>query len=158
MVIHANGDASLIAGVFLLRACPSQIDFFTTAPTIAHLDSTVLAAMREIGIHLKTFTLPSKHRLEDVGTAYETIIYITEGAQSTSELIPARQGARVEWSFPQIGFDEESLETSMARARILREMVRYRVEMWCKQSCSPPRRHRGAGRESPAGVTQSLIP
>jgi arsenate reductase len=134
-VCNHNSARSQMAEAFLNRICTRVFEAHSAGIEPGTLNPIVVEAMREIGIDISGNKTKA---VSDYISPDHTFAYVITVCNETSiEQCPAFPGEtkRLHWSFPDPSAFAGTHEEKLARIRKVRDGIKARIEVWCRNVC-----------------------
>lgn len=134
--IH-NSARSQMAEAWLSHFCPEHFEAHSAGLEPGMLNPLVVEVMREAGIDISQNQTKAVFDAFKSGRMFAYVITVCD--EASAERCPIFPGItkRLHWSFPDPSALAGTPGEKLARVREIRDMVRSRVEDWCKEMCVP---------------------
>jgi glycerol uptake facilitator-like aquaporin/protein-tyrosine-phosphatase len=133
--IH-NSARSQMAEAFLNRRCGHEYVAESAGLEQGTLNPLAVAAMREVGIDISHNRTKSVADLLDRANKYAYVITVCDEASAERCPVVPSGGRRLHWSIPDPSSLEGSWDERLTKTRLIREMIRARIEDWCTETCA----------------------
>jgi arsenate reductase len=132
--IH-NSARSQMAEAWLNHLCPDSFEAHSAGLEPGNLNPLVVEAMWETGIDLSGNKTKSVFNMVKSGKLFAYVITVCD--EASAERCPIFPGVttRLHWSFPDPSALTGSHAQKMERVREIRDLIRGRLEEWCRETC-----------------------
>ena len=132
--IH-NSARSQMAEAWLNRDCAEGFEAQSAGLEPGVLNPLVVEAMQECGIDISKNATRSVFDVFKSGQLFAYVITVCD--QVSAERCPIFPGVtkRLHWSFPDPSVLTGTHDEKLVRVRQIRDMVRRKVNEWCKEAC-----------------------
>lgn len=132
--IH-NSARSQMAEAWLNHDCSQCFEAHSAGLEPGTLNPLVVEAMQESGIDISKNATKSVFDVFKSGQLFACVITVCD--QASAERCPIFPGVtkRLHWSFPDPSALSGTHEEKLARVRQIRDMIRSKVNEWCKEAC-----------------------
>ena len=132
--IH-NSARSQMAEAFLNQVCGDEFEAHSAGIEPGKLNPVVVEAMQEIGIDISGNKTKAVFDYVKSGQSFAYVITVCD--ETSAERCPVFPGVtqRLHWGFPDPSAIQGSQEQKLERTREIREMIRSKIEGWCKEVC-----------------------
>lgn len=99
------------------------------------LNLLVVEAMQEVGIDISKKKTRAVADVLKSGKLFSHVVTVCD--ETSAERCPIFPGAtqRLHWGFPDPSTLTGSHDEKMANVRRIRDVIRARIEVWCKEAC-----------------------
>lgn len=131
LLIFRQSATGHLAAVLSTVLCEGHLRL-CSPESVRVTDPITIQVLNDVGIEVRELTvLP----LDDLEERYHDMIFIAEDGFTASSRIDLPKGRLHEWHLPAAVVRDETYEVCVTRARIVREMIRVRLEQWCARKC-----------------------
>jgi arsenate reductase len=132
--IH-NSARSQMAEAFLNKICGDQFEAHSAGLEPGKLNPTVVEAMSEIGIDISSNPTKSVFDMVKSGKIFAYVVAVCD--EASAERCPIFPGVskRLHWGFPDPSAFSGTAEEKLERTRMVRDMIKARIEAWCAEVC-----------------------
>ena len=124
-----------MAEAFLNKICGNQFEAHSAGLEPGKLNPTVVEAMREIGIDISGNQTKSVSDMVKSSKLFGYVITVCDEASAERCPIFPGVGKRLHWGFPDPSAFSGTAEDKLGRTRMVREMIKARIEEWCAETC-----------------------
>ena len=130
-----NSARSVMAEAWLKHLCGTAFEVESTGLEPGTLNPFVVRAMGEAGVDVSSHRPQSVSTLLRAGRSFRYIIAVCD--RQAAERCPIFPGVaqRLEWSFPDPSSATGSDADKLQAARQVRDLIRARIEAWCREKC-----------------------
>lgn len=135
--IH-NSARSQMAEAWLKEICGERFEARSAGLEPGTLNPLAVEAMSEVGIDISAHRTKSVFEEFTSGRIYSHVITVCD--EASAERCPIFPGVttRLHWSFPDPSAAKGNWEERMVEARLVRDLIRERIEAWCAEVCAAP--------------------
>jgi arsenate reductase len=132
--IH-NSARSQMAEAFLKQICGDTFEVHSAGIEPGKLNPVVVEAMREVGIDISGNQTKAVFDYVKSGQNFACVITVCD--ETSAERCPIFPGVttRLHWGFPDPSAIQGSYEQKLERTREIRELIKARIEAWCREVC-----------------------
>src|ERR1700722_8179128 len=132
--IH-NSARSQMAEAFLNEICGDEFEAHSAGIEPGKLNPTVVEVMQEISIDISGNQTKAVFDMIKSGEMFAYVITVCD--EASAERCPIFPGVttRLHWSFPDPSALTGSHAQKMERVREIRDLIRGRLEEWCRETC-----------------------
>ena len=133
--IH-NSARSQMAEAFLNRICGGEFEAHSAGIEPGKLNPIAAEVMKEAGMDI--FGNQTKGVFDYIKSGKTFSYVITVCDEAGAERCPIFPGVttRLHWSFPDPSAIQGTPGEKLARTREIRDMIKARIETWCKEVCA----------------------
>lgn len=132
--IH-NSARSQMAEAFLNQICGNEFEAHSAGLERGKLNPVAVEAMGEIGIDISKNATKEVFDYVKSGNIFAYVITVCD--ETNAERCPIFPGItkRLHWSFSDPSSFQGTYEEKLARTRIVRDMIKTKIEGWCVDVC-----------------------
>jgi arsenate reductase (thioredoxin) len=132
--IH-NSARSQMAEAFLNRVCPEEFEAHSAGIEPGNLNPIVVEVMGEAGLDISANQTKSASDMIKSGRKFHFVITVCD--ETSAERCPVFPGGavRMHWSFADPSGFQGTHDEKIERTRVIRDMIKARIEEWCEASC-----------------------
>jgi arsenate reductase len=132
--IH-NAARSQMAEAFLNHICGGEFEAHSAGIEAGKLNPIVVEAMRDIGMDIAGNQTKAVLDMIKSGSTFHYVITVCD--ETSAERCPIFPGvtARLHWSFPDPSSFQGTRDEKLERTRIIRDMIKAKIEEWCETTC-----------------------
>lgn len=132
--IH-NSARSQMAEAWLNHLCGGAFAAESAGLEPGKLNPLAVAVMREVGIDISGKKTQAVLDVLKRGDLFAYVVTVCD--ETSAERCPTVPGItkRLHWSFPDPGAVTGSNEEKLAKVRVIRDAIRAKIEVWCKEEC-----------------------
>ena len=133
--IH-NSARSQMAEAFLKQICGEEFEAHSAGLEPGKLNPLVVEAMQEIGIDISGNKTKAVFDIIKSGKMFAYVITVCD--EASAERCPIFPGItkRLHWGFPDPSSFQGSAEERLAKTREIRDVIKNKIELWCREVCS----------------------
>jgi arsenate reductase len=127
-----------MAEAFLNQVCGDEFEAYSAGIEPGRLNPIVVEAMREVGIDISGNQTKAVFDMYKSGRMFSHVITVCD--EASAERCPVFPGItqRLHWSFPDPSAIQGTPGEKLARTREIRDLIKLKIETWCKEVCSAP--------------------
>jgi arsenate reductase len=132
--IH-NSARSQMAEAFLNQMCGEEFDAQSAGIEPGKLNPIVVETMREIGMDIAANQTKAVLDIIKSGGTFHYVITVCD--ETSAERCPIFPGpaTRLHWNFLDPSTFQGTPEKKLERTRIVRDMIKAKIEEWCEATC-----------------------
>jgi arsenate reductase len=130
-----NSARSQMAEAFLKQICGDAFEVQSAGLTPGVLNPIVVKVMQEVGIDISGNKTKAAFDLLKTGQIFAYVITVCSESEAAGCPIFPGVTQRLHWPFPDPSAFEGTEESKRARTRVVRDMIRAKVEAWCASVC-----------------------
>ena len=124
-----------MAAAWLNRICPDDFEADSAGLEPGTLNPLAVDAMREVGIDISEKKTQAVFDVFKSGQFFPYVITVCDESEAAGCPIFPGVTNRSHWSFPDPSAFTGTYEERLKRMREIRDQIRDRIGMWCKEIC-----------------------
>ncbi len=124
-----------MAEAFLKQVCGNECEVQSAGLEPGRLNPIVVEAMKEVGIDISQNQTKAASDLLRSGQTFSHVITVCDETSAERCPIFPSVATRLHWGFPDPSGFSGTHEEKLAKTRDVRNMIKSRVEAWCKEIC-----------------------
>jgi arsenate reductase len=132
--IH-NSARSQMAEAFLKQLCGDEFEADSAGLEPGKLNPLVVEVMREAGLDISKNKTKAVWDFVKSGDLFAYVITVCD--EASAERCPVFPGVttRLHWGFPDPSGFQGTPEEKLARTRKVRDAIKAKSEVWCREAC-----------------------